>query len=156
MKKRNNNIKKEQEIEKQNNKVTENDIENFIKDIKTKDELVNIPRTLLKKEEWGLLTILNLILAGIFPAYFVNILLISFFTELGHLWTTHLSEKGRKLLIDFEKEFRVGYEKEKAEDYKGAILIYENLVKKYKDNPKIADIAIKRIEWIEKNKTGKE
>ncbi|MCX8092999.1 MAG: hypothetical protein N3E50_02380 [Candidatus Goldbacteria bacterium] len=135
-----------------NNKISENEIENIIKNIQSKEELLNIPRTLLKKEEWGLLTILSLILAGVFPAYFVNILLISFFTELGHLWTTHLSEKGRRLLIEFEKDFRVGYEKEKINDYKGALLVYEKLVKKYKDNPKIAEIAIKRIEWIEKNK----
>ncbi len=148
-------MKKEKNNE-QENKIKETDIENFIKNIKTKEELLNVPKTLLKKEEWGLLTILNLILAGIFPAYFVNILLISFFTELGHLWTTHLSEKGRKILIDFEKEFRVGYEKEKAGDFKGAITIYENLVVKYKDNPKIANIAIERINFIEKNKISKD
>lgn len=140
---------------KKNKQTSDADIENFIKNIQTKDELLNIPKTLLKKEEWGLLTILNLILAGIFPAYFVNILLISFFTELGHLWTTHLSEKGRKILIDFEKEFRVGYEKEKAGDFKGAIAVYESLVLRYKDNPKIANIAINRVEWIEKNKFNK-
>lgn len=132
--------------------VSESEIEEFIKNIQKKDDLVNIPKTLLKKEEWGLLTILNLLLAGIFPAYFVNILLISFFTELGHLWSTHLSEKGRKILIDFEKDFRVGYEKEKTGNYKEAVIIYENLISKYKDQPKIANIAINRIEWIEKNK----
>ncbi len=145
--------------EKDNNKkkqMSENDIEEIIKTLRTKDEFLNIPKTLLKKEEWGLLTILNLILAGIFPAYFVNILLISFFTELGHLWTTHLSEKGRKLLLDFEKDFRIGYEKEKEGDYERAVQIYETLIKKYKDNPKIAGIAVKRIDWIEKNKKGKE
>jgi|DewCreStandDraft_4_1066084.scaffolds.fasta_scaffold05341_6 hypothetical protein len=143
-----------QDLEKQQ-PVSESEIEDFIKKIQKEDELVNIPRTLLKKEEWGLLTILNLLLAGIFPAYFVNILLISFFTELGHLWTTHLSEEGRKILIDFEKDFRVGYEKEKTGNYKEAVSIYENLISKYKNQPKIASIAINRIEWIEKNKLNK-
>jgi len=146
--------KKDDNTEK-NNGMSEMDVDNFIKNIQTKEELANVPKTLLKKEEWGLLTILSLILAGIFPAYFVNILLISFFTELGHLWTTHLSEKGRKILIDFEKEFRVGYEKEKAGDFKGAISVYEGLIPKYKDNPQIANIAVNRIEWIEKNKLKK-
>lgn len=146
--------KKYNEIKK-NSQISDAHIEDFIKDIKTKDELLNVPKTLLKKEEWGLLTILNLILAGIFPSYFVNILLVSFFTELGHLWTTHLSEKGRKILIEFEKEFRVGYEKEKIGDFKGAIDIYESLVPKYKDNPKIVNIAINRVEWIKKNKFNK-
>ncbi|MBP7791617.1 MAG: hypothetical protein KA120_00955 [Candidatus Goldbacteria bacterium] len=146
--------KKDDNTEK-NNGMSEMDVDNFIKNIQTKEELANVPKTLLKKEEWGLLTILSLILAGIFPAYFVNILLISFFTELGHLWTTHLSEKGRKILIDFEKEFRVGYEKEKAGDFKGAISVYEGLIPKYKDNPQIANIAVNRIEWIEKNKIKK-
>jgi len=144
-----NNKDKKQE---QKNKLSESEVEGFIKKIQTKEELLNVPRTLLKKEEWGLLTILNLILVGIFPAYFVNILLISFFTELGHLWTTHLSERGRKILIDFEKEFRIGYEKEKIGDFKGAVSIYEKLVVKYKDNPKIAGIAVERINWIEKKK----
>jgi hypothetical protein len=146
--------KKDDDTEK-NNGTSEIDVENFIKNIQTKDKFVNGQKTLLKKEEWGMLTILSLILAGIFPAYFVNILLISFFTELGHLWTTHLSEKGRKILIDFEKEFRVGYEKEKTGDFKGAISVYEGLIPKYKYNPQIANIAANRIEWIKKNKLKK-
>ena len=66
-------------------------IEDVIYDPKNMEKFVNIPKTLLKKEEWGMLTILNLMLAGIFPAYFVNILLISFFTEVGHLFTTHIT-----------------------------------------------------------------
>lgn len=146
---------KKEKNTKKNDRNSDSDIESFINDIRAKDELLNIPKTLLKKEEWGLLTILNLILAGIFPAYFVNILLISFFTELGHLWTTHLSEKGRKILIDFEKEFRVGYEKEKTNNYEEAVAIYEKLVFKFKNNPRIANIAIKRIESIEKSKINK-
>ena len=64
-------------------------IEDPIYDPKNREKFINVPKTLLKKEEWGMLTILNLMLAAIFPAYFVNILLISFFTEVGHLFTTH-------------------------------------------------------------------
>jgi hypothetical protein len=125
-------------------------IDDLIKDIRKKDDLLNIRKTLLKKEEWGLLTVLSLILASIFPLYFVNILIISFFTELGHFWTTHLTEVGRQRLIEFEKEFRVGYDLEKEGKIKEAVKIYEMLVPKYIDHPKISDIAARRIQEIEK------
>ncbi len=138
--------KKDEEIKK------DKEIEEILKQLKNKEQLINVPKTLLKKEEWGLLTVLNLILAGIFPAYFVQILLVSFFTELGHLYTTHLTEEERKKLIEFEKEFRKGYEKEQELKWKEAIEIYEKLVEQYtKLNPKIANIAQQRIEWINKN-----
>lgn len=128
------------------------DIEQILNQLRKKAQLINVPKTLLKKEEWGLLTILNLILAGIFPAYFVQILLVSFFTELGHLYTTHLTEVERKKLIEFEKEFRKGYEKEQELKWQEAIEIYNKLSEKYlKDNPRIAGIATQRIEWINKN-----
>ncbi len=130
----------------------DNEINELLKQLKNKDQLINVPKTLLKKEEWGLLTILNLILAGIFPAYFVNILLVSFFTELGHLYTTHLTEVERKKLIEFEKQFRKGYEKEQQLNWQEAIEIYKVLEEKYsKQNPKIANIASQRIDWIKKN-----
>jgi hypothetical protein len=125
-------------------------IDDLIKELKTKDELLNVRKTLLKKEEWGLLTILNLLLASIFPAYFVNILMISFFTELGHLWTTHLTEVGRRKLIEFEKEFRVGYDMEKEGRIKEAIEVYGALIPKYKGQPKISGIAVQRIEYLKK------
>ncbi|MCE5299800.1 MAG: hypothetical protein LLG37_02865 [Spirochaetia bacterium] len=121
--------------------------------IKDRDKNISLPKTLLKKEEWGLLTILSLLLAGIFPAYFVNILLISFFTEVGHLVTTHMTEVERKRLIEFEKEFRMGYDLESKGDWDGAIKIYKELAPKYKDNKKIEGIAIQRVEWIEKNRS---
>lgn len=139
---------------KKEDKETKKDkeIDEILKQLKNKDQLINVPKTLLKKEEWGLLTILNLILAGLFPAYFVNILLVSFFTELGHFYTTHLTEVERKKLIEFEKEFRKGYEKEQELNWKEAIEIYKVLEEKYrKQNPKIADIALQRIDWINKN-----
>lgn len=125
-------------------------IDAIINGLKTKDELLDIRKTLLKKEEWGLLTILNLLLASIFPAYFVNILLISFFTELGHFWTTHLTEVGRQKLIEFEKEFRLGYEMEKQGRVKEAKKIYEELIPKYRGQPKISGIAEQRIEYLKK------
>ncbi len=138
--------KKDEKIKK------DEEIDEILKQLENKDQLINIPKTLLKKEEWGLLTVLNLILAGIFPAYFVQILFVSFFTELGHLYTTHLTEEERKKLIEFEKEFRKGYEKEQELKWKEAIEIYKKLVEKYlKQNPKIANIAQQRIEWINKN-----
>lgn len=122
-----------------------------IPDIKKEEKnLINVPKTLLKKEEWGLLTVLNLLLAGIFPAYFVNILLISFFTEIGHLFTTHLTEVERKKLLEFEAEFRAGYDRETAGQYEEAVKIYEALIPKYSSNKKIAKIAVDRIEYVEK------
>ncbi len=126
-------------------------VDDFLKNKKKRDELINYPRTFLKKEEWGLLTIMNLLLAGIFPAYFVNILLISFFTEIGHLWTTHLSETERARLVEFEKKFRKGYVFEEKKKWEEAIGVYRPLVEEYKKNAKIAKIAEDRIVWIEKN-----
>jgi hypothetical protein len=125
-------------------------IDDLIRDLSKKDELLNIRKTLLKKEEWGLLTVLSLVLASIFPLYFVNILLISFFTELGHFWTTHLTEVGRQRLIEFEKEFRVGYDLEKQGKTREAIKIYEAIIPKYTDHPKISEIAARRIQELEK------
>jgi hypothetical protein len=122
---------------------------------KEPDKLLNVPKTLMKKEEWGMLTVLSLLLAGIFPAYFVNILLISFFTEVGHLFTTHLTELERQRLLEFEKEFSAGHELEKAGKWAEAVKVYEAIVPKYKDNQKIAGIAIQRIDWIEKNHLNK-
>lgn len=136
----------------ENGKFEDDDVEQILKQLKRKDQLINVPKTLLKKEEWGLLTILNLLLASVFPAYFVQILLVSFFTELGHLYTTHLTEVERKKLIEFEKEFRKGYEKEQELKWQDAVEIYKKLREKYiKDNPRIAGIATQRIKWINKN-----
>jgi hypothetical protein len=129
----------------------EGGVELIIEELKHREKFINVPKTLLKKEEWGMLTVLNLLLAGIFPAYFVNILLISFFTEVGHLFTTHITEVERKRLMEFEKEFSRGYEFEKKDNWGDAISVYESIIPKYKDNPKIAAIAISRIDWIEKN-----
>lgn len=125
-------------------------IDDIIKDLRKKDDLLNVRKTLLKKEEWGLLTVLSLLLASIFPAYFVNILLISFFTELGHFWTTHLTEVGRQKLIEFEKEFRVGHDLEKQGNIREAIKVYEALVPKYSAHPKISGIAARRAQELKK------
>ncbi len=79
-----------------NNAGENQDIDGIFKDITAGDKFINVPKTLMKKEEWGMLTVLSLLLAGIFPAYFVNILLISFFTEVGHFFTTHITEVEKK------------------------------------------------------------
>ncbi|HDT15140.1 MAG TPA: hypothetical protein ENN55_02925, partial [Firmicutes bacterium] len=122
--------------EKENREISPEEAIEAIK--KSPDRHLDIPKTLLKKEEWGLLTVMNLSLALLFPAYFVNILLISFFSEIGHFWTTHLNEKGRARVVEFEKEFRLGYEKEKENQWEQAVEIYEKLVPRYQDIPKIA------------------
>jgi hypothetical protein len=150
--------KKKDEKEELNIITPEKDggVENIIEELKDREKFINVPKTLLKKEEWGMLTVLNLLLAGIFPAYFVNILLISFFTEVGHLFTTHITEVERKRLMEFEKEFSAGYEFEKKEMWQDAVRVYESIIPKYKDNPKIAAIAIQRIDFVEKNSPRRE
>ncbi|MFP4466202.1 MAG: hypothetical protein ACLFP1_04050 [Candidatus Goldiibacteriota bacterium] len=135
---------KENDRNKDDTKEAEKELnpEKALEEIKKSPEShLDIPKTLLKKEEWGLLTVMNLSLALLFPAYFVNILLISFFSELGHFWTTHLNEKGRARVVEFEKEFREGYEKEKEKQWEQAVEIYEKIIPKYQDIPKIASIA---------------
>jgi hypothetical protein len=136
------------------------DVKKIIEKItKSPEAPSNVPKTMLKKEEWGLLTILNLLLASVFPAYFVNILLISFFTELGHLWTTHLSEVEREKLVNFEKEFRKGYEMEGKKKYAKAADIYDSLAVKYSKDTRIAEIASQRALQLReeriKKKTGR-
>ncbi|MBN2753551.1 MAG: hypothetical protein JXR81_01660 [Candidatus Goldbacteria bacterium] len=133
------------------------DVKKIIEKItKSPEAASNMPKTMLKKEEWGLLTILNLLLASVFPAYFVNILLISFFTELGHLWTTHLSELEREKLVNFEKEFRKGYEMEGRKQYAKAAAIYDSLAVKYSKDTRIAEIASQRALLLrEKRKRNK-
>jgi hypothetical protein len=79
-------------------------------------------------------------------------MLMSLFSELGHLFTTHITEVERARLIDSEKEFSLGYEMEKEEKWKEAIEIYDRLSVKYSKNPNISIIAQKRVEWINKNK----
>src|SRR6266478_4589099 len=69
-------------------------------------------KTMLKKENWGGLTIVALLSTFVFPPYFIYLMSVAALTEFAHLWTTHLSELDQQRFVDFEKEFRKGYKLE--------------------------------------------
>ncbi len=114
-------------------------------------------KTMLKKEDWGGLTIVALLATYIFPPYFVYLLTVAALTEFAHLWTTRLSRPDQEKFINFEKEFRKGYKLEKAGDGKGALLWYRKLEKEYAGLPqasKLATLQIKKLETEEKKKNS--
>jgi hypothetical protein len=106
------------------------------------------PPSMMKTTEWGGLTIVSLLASFLFPPYFIAVLTISFLNAGGLLWVTHLSEKARKALVEFEAEFRVGYQKEEAGKWKEAVAIYDALIPKYREFPKITQIAEARIAYL--------
>ena len=106
------------------------------------------PASLLRTTEWGGLTFLSLLVSLAFPPYFVQVLLLAFLNAGGLLWVTHLSEAGRQRLREFEREFAQGHALEEAGNAAGALKIYEALVPRYADQPKIAEIAVRRMEHL--------
>ncbi|HXL73504.1 MAG TPA: hypothetical protein VN963_07770, partial [bacterium] len=66
-------------------------------------------KTILKKEDWGGLTIVALLAAYAFPPYFIYLMTMAALTEFAHLWTTKLSREDRDRFVQFEQEFRKGY-----------------------------------------------
>jgi hypothetical protein len=106
------------------------------------------PRTLLKTTEWGGLTLLSLLLGWAFPPYFVSVMTLAFLNAGGLLWVTHLSEAGRKRLRQFETEFAAGHALEQKGRLREAIAVYETLLPRYADTPKIAAIAAHRIDFL--------
>jgi hypothetical protein len=113
------------------------------------------PATLMRTTEWGLLTVTSLLSLFLFPPYFVTVLTIAFLNAGGLLWVTHLTERGRQRLIEFEREFRKGYELEEAGDREAAIDCYEKLIPKYQDHPAIAEVAFRRIVFLNSSKPAK-
>lgn len=112
---------------------------------------------MLKKEDWGGLTIVALLATYIFPPYFIYLLTMAALTEFAHLWTTRLSRQDQEKFIDFEKEFRKGYKLEKAGDRQGALVWYRKLEKEYADLPQASKLALLQIEKLQsdgKNKSG--
>jgi hypothetical protein len=103
----------------------------------------------MRTTEWGGLTMLSLLLASLFPPYFIQVLAIAFLNAGGLYWVTHLSEKGRRRLIDFEHEFRKGYALEEAHDYKAAQAFYAALVARFQDVPSVAEVATRRIAFLQ-------
>jgi len=109
-----------------------------------------LPKTMLKKEDWGGLTILSLLAAYAFPPYFIYLMTMAALTEFAHLWTTRLSRVDQEKFIEFEKKFREGYKLEKAGRLKEAIRWYRNLEKNYSDLPQAGKLATLQIRKLEK------
>lgn len=102
-------------------------------------------RTLLKKENWGLLTITALLSTFLFPPYFVHLMTVAALTEFAHLYTTRLTRHQQERMVAFEKEFREGYRREREGRREEALRIYRALEEKYADFPQAARLATLRI-----------
>ena len=116
--------------------------------MKEKEQPNPSPQTMLKKEDWGGLTIVALLAAYAFPPYFIYMMTMAALTEFAHLWTTRLTRVDQERFIEFEKEFRKGYKLEKAGQKKEALRLYQKLEKSYADLPqagKLATLQIRRL-----------
>ena len=105
-------------------------------------------RTMLKKEDWGGLTILSLLAVFAFPPYFIHLMTMAALSEFAHLWTTHLDTVAQGKFVEFEKKFRKGYQMEKSGDKAGALAWYRALEKEYSDLPqaeKLATLQIRKL-----------
>ncbi len=85
-----------------------------------------------------------------FPPYFVQVLLLASLNAGGLLWVSHLNEAGRKRLREFEKEFAFGHDLEEQGRKAEALKHYQSLIPRYKDYPKIAEVARKQLEALKK------
>ncbi len=112
-------------------------------------------KTMLKKEDWGGLTIVALLAAYVFPPYFVYLMTMAALTEFAHLWTTRLSRVDQEKFIAFEKEFRKGYQLEKAGKLKDAIQWYQKLETRYADLPQAGKLATLQIRKLTQKKGAK-
>jgi hypothetical protein len=110
-------------------------------------------KTILKKEDWGGLTIIALLAAYAFPPYFIYLMTMAALTEFAHLWTTKLSREDSDRFIAFEKEFRVGYKLQKEGKVKEALALYHKLEKKYEDLPQGAKLATLQIRHLSNDKS---
>jgi hypothetical protein len=109
-------------------------------------------KTILKKEDWGGLTIVALLAAYAFPPYFIYLMTMAALTEFAHLWTTKLSREEKDRFIEFEKEFRKGYKLQKEGKTPEALAWYRKLEKRYADLPQGAKLATLQIlKLTEKN-----
>jgi hypothetical protein len=113
-----------------------------------------LQKTMLKKEDWGGLTILSLLAVFAFPPYFVYLMTMAALTEFAHLWTTRLSRLDQERFIEFEKEFRKGYKLEKSGQVKEALRWYQKLEKRYSDLPQAGKLATLQIRHLTKGKGG--
>lgn len=109
---------------------------------------------MLKKEDWGGLTIVALLAAYAFPPYFIYLMTMAALTEFAHLWTTRLSRIDQDRFIAFEKEFRKGYKMEKAGRSREALQWYRKLEKEYADLPQAGKLATLQIRNLAKAQGG--
>ncbi len=105
-------------------------------------------KTILKKEDWGGLTIVALLAAYAFPPYFIYLMTMAALTEFAHLWTTKLSREEQDKFIEFEKEFRKGYKLQKDGKTKEALAWYQQLEKRYANLPQGAKLATLQIRQL--------
>jgi len=109
------------------------------------------PNTLLRSTEWGGLTLVSLLAYWAFPPYFVAVMLLASLNAGGMLWVSHLTEAGRQRLREFESEFSRGHALEESGQMAEAVSFYEGLAPRYQDHPHIAQIALRRAEYLRKN-----
>ncbi len=109
---------------------------------------------MLKKEDWGGLTIIALLAAYAFPPYFIYLMTMAALTEFAHLWTTRLSRIDQDRFIAFEKEFRKGYKMEKAGQAREALHWYRKLEKEFADLPQAGKLATLQIRNLTKAQGG--
>lgn len=102
-------------------------------------------KTMLKKEDWGGLTIVALLSTILFPPYFIQLMTMAALTEFAHLWTTRLTRKEEERLIAFEKEFRVGYRLQREGKTQEALRLFRELEKRYAGDPRISKLASLQI-----------
>ena len=107
-------------------------------------------KTMLKKEDWGLLTITSMLATFLFPPYFIHLMAVAALTEFAHLWTTRLSRMDQEKFIEFEKEFRKGYKMEKAGQAREALQWFKDLEKRYADFPQAGKLCTLQIEKLAK------
>ena len=109
------------------------------------------PNTLLRTTEWGGLTLVSLLAYWAFPPYFVAVMLLASLNAGGMLWVSHLTEAGRQRLREFEAEFSKGHALEESGKMAEAVAYYEGLAPHYQDHPNIAQIALRRADYLRKN-----
>jgi len=109
---------------------------------------------MLKKEDWGGLTILSLLAVFAFPPYFIHLMTMAALSEFAHLWTTHLDTVAQAKFVEFEKKFRKGYQMEKAGDKAGALAWYRALEKEYSALPQAEKLATLQIRKLKGKETG--
>lgn len=119
-----------------------------------KRDALTRPASMLRSTEWGGLTLLSLLAGLAFPPYFFSVMALAFLNAGGLLWVTHLNDAGRKRLREFEAEFAVGHAMEEKGDFRAAALHYSQMVPRFGDQPKIAQIAVHRVEHLRQSHPG--